>query len=107
MRNIKANRILEAEEAQDAIHGDPDPRRRLETCSAGFFRSLKDLEAWASQHPTHHKIFHGAHAHSTRFGKDAFKMRTWHEVAVLKPGEVSFEYYNCHPRTGLLPFVDW
>jgi hypothetical protein len=82
------------------------PSRRMETCSAGFFRSLKDLEHWAAKHPTHHKIFHGAHAHSTKFGKETFKMRTWHEVAVLKPGEVTYEYVNCEPRTGLIPFVD-
>lgn len=81
-------------------------RRRRETCSSGFFRSLKDLESWASKHKTHHQIFHGAHAHSLKFGKTTFKMRTWHEVAALKPGEVTFEYINCHPRTGLIPFFD-
>ncbi|KAF2166471.1 hypothetical protein M409DRAFT_23110 [Zasmidium cellare ATCC 36951] len=85
----------------------PNPQRpRRETCSSGFFRSLKDLENWAAKHPTHHKIFHGAHAHSTKFGKTTFKMRTWHEVAALKPGEVQFEYVNCQPWTGLLGFVE-
>ncbi|UKZ46322.1 hypothetical protein TrVGV298_000523 [Trichoderma virens] len=81
-------------------------RRRRETCSSGFFRSLKDIEAWASKHKSHHKIFHGAHSHSQQFGKEAFKMRTWHEVSALKPGEVAFEYINCYPRTGLIPFFD-
>lgn len=81
-------------------------RRRFETCSSGFFRSLKDIEAWASKHKTHHKIFHGAHAHSTKFGKTTFKFRSWHEMSTLKPGEVTFEYINCHPRTGLIPFFD-
>lgn len=81
-------------------------RPRRETCSSGFFRSLKDLENWAAKHPTHHKIFHGAHAHSTKFGKTTFKMRTWHEVAALKPGEVQFEYVNCQPWTGVLGFVE-
>ncbi|KAL7790903.1 heme-dehydratase domain-containing protein [Trichoderma ceciliae] len=81
-------------------------RRRHETCSSGFFRSLKDLEAWASKHKTHHRIFHGAHAHSLQFGQTAFKLRTWHEVSALKPGEVTFEYINCYSRTGLIPFFD-
>ncbi|PNP42031.1 hypothetical protein TGAMA5MH_06210 [Trichoderma gamsii] len=81
-------------------------RRRFETCSSGFFRSLKDIEAWSSKHKTHHKIFHGAHAHSTKFGKTTFKFRSWHEMSTLKPGEVTFEYINCHPRTGLIPFFD-
>ncbi|KKP03174.1 hypothetical protein THAR02_04744 [Trichoderma harzianum] len=81
-------------------------RRRRETCSSGFFRSLKDIEAWASKHKSHHKIFHGAHSHSQQFGKETFKMRTWHEVSALKPGEVTFEYINCYPRTGLIPFFE-
>lgn len=81
-------------------------RRRRETCSSGFFRSLKDIEQWASKHKSHHKIFHGAHSHALQFGKEAFKMRTWHEVSALKPGEVTFEYINCYPRTGLIPFFD-
>ncbi|UKZ70402.1 uncharacterized protein TrAtP1_011383 [Trichoderma atroviride] len=81
-------------------------RRRLETCSSGFFRSLKDIEAWSSKHKTHHKIFHGAHAHSIKFGKTTFKFRSWHEMSTLKPGEVTYEYINCHPRTGLIPFFD-
>lgn len=104
MRNLVSNRHSKAEER--AKEDGSEARPRLETCSAGFFRSLKDLESWASSHQTHSKIFHGAHAHSTKFGKETFKLRTWHEVSILKPGEVSFEYVNCEPRTGLIPFVD-
>ena len=83
-----------------------DTGTRLETCVAGFFRSLKDLESWAANHRTHQKIFHGIHAHSLRFGKQTSKVRTWHEVGILNAGEVEFEYVNCDPRTGLLPFVE-
>ncbi|EHK26133.1 uncharacterized protein TRIVIDRAFT_36088 [Trichoderma virens Gv29-8] len=103
-RNMITNRLLQAEEAQQLA--SLTERRRRETCSSGFFRSLKDIEAWASKHKSHHKIFHGAHSHSQQFGKEAFKMRTWHEVSALKPGEVAFEYINCYPRTGLIPFFD-
>ncbi|KAL7925561.1 heme-dehydratase domain-containing protein [Trichoderma austrokoningii] len=95
--------ISDAEKFGLAITKD---RQRLETCSSGFFRSLKDIETWSSKHKTHHKIFHGAHAHSTKFGKTTFKFRSWHEMSVLKPGEVTFEYINCHSRTGMIPFFD-
>ena len=30
-------------------------------------------------------------------------MVTWHEVFIL-PAASSFEYINCHARTGFLPF---
>ena len=29
-------------------------------------------------------------------------LRLYHEVAIVKPDEVCFEYLNCHPLTGLL-----
>lgn len=56
--------------------------------------------------PMSTEIFHGAHIQSIKFGKETFKMWTWHEVSILKPGEVRFEYMNCEPRTGLIPFVE-
>ncbi|KAM0258783.1 hypothetical protein ACHAQJ_003625 [Trichoderma viride] len=131
-RHITTNRLLQAEEAEQiaSLNGSnhangiasncadgtsnadkfglvvTKERRRRETCSSGFFRSLKDIEAWSSKHKTHHKIFHGAHAHSLKFGKTTYKFRSWHEMSALKPGEVTFEYINCHPRTGLIPFFD-
>jgi hypothetical protein len=33
------------------------------------------------------------------------ELRTWHEVAILRD-RTEFEYINCHPETGLLPFFD-
>ncbi|PTB42182.1 hypothetical protein M441DRAFT_136956 [Trichoderma asperellum CBS 433.97] len=108
-RHMVTNRLLQAEETEKTAtlngNGNTD-RRRLETCSSGFFRSLRDIEAWSSKHKTHHRIFHGAHTHSTKFGKTTFKFRSWHEMSALKPGELTFEYINCHPRTGLIPFFD-
>ena len=32
------------------------------------------------------------------------QLRLWHQVAVLPPANPPFEYLNCHPRTGLLPY---
>lgn len=86
-----------------------DPQRSsdkpmLETCGAGFFRNLDDLEQWAKRHPSHLAIFNGAHRHAKAFG-DGRKFRTWHEVSVLKKGEVRFEYVNCKPETGVVRFV--
>lgn len=75
-----------------------------ETCGAGFFRNLKDLENWSSTHPSHMAIFTGAHKHAREWGKDR-KFMTWHEVSVLKEGEASWEYVNCDPQTGVVRFV--
>ncbi|EKG18142.1 hypothetical protein MPH_04531 [Macrophomina phaseolina MS6] len=75
-----------------------------ETCAAGFFRSLGDLEAWAEKHPSHKAIYLGAIKHAKTFGVER-KMRTWHEVSVLKAGEARFEYVNCVPKTGVIRFV--
>lgn len=75
-----------------------------ETCGAGFFRNLKDLEKWSSTHPSHMAIFAGAHKHARDWGKDR-KFMTWHEVSVLKKGEARWEYVNCDPRTGVVRFV--
>ena len=75
-----------------------------ETCGAGFFRNLKDLEVWSSTHPTHMAIFTGAHKHAREWGPNR-KFMTWHEVSVLKKGEARWEYINCDPRTGVIRFV--
>lgn len=76
-----------------------------ETCGAGFFRNLNDLEQWAKRHPSHLAIFNGAHKHAKEFGPDR-KFMTWHEVSVLKRGEAHFEYINCVPGTGVIKYVE-
>ena len=75
-----------------------------ETCGAGFFRNLRDLEVWSSSHPTHKAIFAGAHAHARKWGPDR-KFMTWHEVSVLKAGEAKWEYVNCDSNTGVIKWV--
>ncbi|KAE8378033.1 hem-containing dehydratase protein [Aspergillus bertholletiae] len=72
-----------------------------ESCVAGFFRSLADLEAWAKKHPSHLAIYTGAIRHAKTFG-DRRKFRTWHEVSVLQHGDAHFEYLNCRPGTGVI-----
>lgn len=82
----------------------PQSYPRKETCASSFFRSLHDLEDWAKNCPSHHKIYGGSISHKKRFGDKAM-MRTWHEVSILRPGEVKWEYVNCASDTGILPFV--
>ncbi|KAI9376120.1 hem-containing dehydratase protein [Aspergillus egyptiacus] len=84
---------------------DYDDEPLKETCAAGFFRSLSDLEKWAKRHPSHLAIFNGAIKHAKTFGTER-KFRTWHEVSVLKRGEARFEYLNCAAGTGVMGFVD-
>ncbi|KAF2185188.1 putative phenylacetaldoxime dehydratase family protein [Zopfia rhizophila CBS 207.26] len=85
-------------------NGNVSGRVRKDTCAAGFLRSLGDLEQWAKKHPSHLKIYHGALQHAREFGGER-KLRTWHEISVLKSGEARFEYVNCRPETGVIRFV--
>jgi aldoxime dehydratase len=78
--------------------GVPLPR----TFGLAHFVSLKHLEDWARDHPTHLRIFNSFIAMATQLGGD-LKLRLWHEVAVLPSHGQVFEYLNCHPDTGLLP----
>ena len=89
----------------DPSSTSPDqPHTINETCGAGFFRNLKDLENWSSTHPSHMAIFTGAHKHAREWGENR-KFMTWHEVSVLKQGEARWEYVNCDPRTGVIKWV--
>lgn len=74
---------------------------REETCGAGFFANLEDLENWAKTHSSHLAIWRGAMAHYKAF-PDNRKFRTWHEVSVIKEGDAQFEYINCTPGTGVM-----
>ncbi|KAF5005689.1 hypothetical protein FDECE_7888 [Fusarium decemcellulare] len=79
-------------------------RLRKETCGAGFFTSLDALETWAKTHPSHLAIYRGALSHYKAFG-DRRKLRTWHEVSVLRGGDAKFEYLNCVPETGVVRMI--
>jgi len=81
--------------------GEERPTR--ETSVLGYFRSLDDLESWASGHPTHHAIHQHAIEKNRQYGDDR-TVTTWHEVFVL-PESGIFEYVNCAPSTGVLPFA--
>lgn len=76
-----------------------------ETHAIGYFLSLSHLENWAEGHPSHHAIFSAAIARYRKYGKQN-QLRTWHEVFVLPEDGHVFEYVNCAPMTGLLPYFE-
>jgi aldoxime dehydratase len=82
---------------------DPDGSERRETSVYAQFLSLAPLEAWAKDHQTHHAIYKHAIA-MNRLHKAERQFVSWHELFVLPRAE--FEYVNCAPGTGLLPFFD-
>jgi aldoxime dehydratase len=73
------------------------------TFGLGYFLTLGHLEKWASTHPTHLAIFSKFLTMVAEHGRD-LKLKLWHEVSVLPSSDQLFEYVNCHPETGLLPY---
>jgi aldoxime dehydratase len=71
------------------------------TFGQAYFSSLGTLERWAEHHPTHLAIF-GTFMQSMAPLGDAMQLRLWHEVMVLPDNAQSYEYINCHDRTGLM-----
>ncbi|KAH7324790.1 putative phenylacetaldoxime dehydratase family protein [Stachybotrys elegans] len=85
--------------------GEAKGKKRRETCVTGFFTSLDMLEGWAKSHKSHLAIYNGAMRHAKTYGPDR-KLRTWHEVVVLKKDEAKMEYVNCTNRTGLIAHLE-
>lgn len=73
------------------------------TFGLGYFLTLGHLEKWAATHPTHLAIFSKFLTMAREHGAD-LKLKLWHEVSVLPATGQVFEYVNCHPGTGLLPY---
>jgi aldoxime dehydratase len=80
---------------------DDDRAERRETSVYAHFLSLAPLDQWAEFSPSHLAIYDHAIAKNRQYKQDR-QFVSWHEVFVLPFGE--FEYVNCHPRTGLLPY---
>lgn len=70
-----------------------------------YFLSLGHLEDWSEHHGSHAAIFSAAIARYKKYGASN-QLRTWHEVYVLPEGDQRFEYLNCHPETGVLPWFE-
>lgn len=85
---------------------DPSGEVLPEMHATGMFIDLKHMEEWSESHRTHAAIFSAAMTRYKHYGSRN-QLRTWHEVYVLpEPTNDNqlFEYVNCHPSTGLLPY---
>jgi aldoxime dehydratase len=71
--------------------------------SLGAFVSLAHLESWAENHPSHLAIYTRALAARKKY-QDKLQLRTYNEIFIVDENNPPFEYFNCHPRTGLLPY---
>jgi aldoxime dehydratase len=80
---------------------DPAGRRVEKSFGMSWWKSLAALERWAESHPTHVAIFGAAMKYLGTMGPAA-KLKLYHEVTVAAAAEQYFEYFNCHPRTGML-----
>jgi hypothetical protein len=80
--------------------GEPLP----EAYSLGAFVSMQHLESWSEHHPSHLAIYTRAMAARRKY-QDALQLRTYNEIFILDERNPKFEYFNCHPQTGLLPFA--
>jgi hypothetical protein len=75
-----------------------------QTFGLGYFLSLGNLEDWSSTHRTHLVIFSKWQQMYRKYDFN-IELRTWHEVGILR-GQTEFEYVNCHPETGILPYFE-
>ncbi len=71
----------------------------------GYSVDVYAFEEWAKSHRTHIAIFSGFLEMVDTFGPENMKLRLWHEVTALPNEGCEFEYINCHPDTGLLPYA--
>ena len=72
--------------------------------AVAHFDSLTRLEDWSESHPTHLRIF-GRFIELAQELQGNIRIRLWHEVVVTRANQQLFEYVNCHPLTGLLPYA--
>ena len=82
----------------------PDGEELAEGYSLGAFVSLGHLEAWSKDHPSHLAIYTRAIAARRKY-QDKLQMRTYNEIFIVDADNPPFEYFNCHARTGLLPYA--
>ena len=77
--------------------------KQARTFGMAWFLTIGHLEAWASSHPSHLAIFQSFHKMVKKLDFEV-ELKLWHEVIVLPIDNHIFEYVNCHPQTGLLPY---
>lgn len=79
-------------------HIDADGNLIGKSFGVSQWRSLAHLERWAESHPAHLAIF----ITFLRVVPQLQNLHLYHEVSVFDSGAQTYEYINCHPRTGLL-----
>lgn len=83
------------------IVSDDGPVDKTYSLSAWYGLGFTEKWAKASQHLA---IFGAGAHHYNTMGEDA-KLRIYHEMSVIRARDQSFEYFNCHPKTGMLNTV--
>jgi aldoxime dehydratase len=81
---------------------DEQGNEQRETSILAHFISLQHLEDWAASHKTHLDIYRHAIAMNHKYKKER-EFVSWHELFVSQ--SACFEYVNCHPNSGLLPYA--
>lgn len=82
----------------------PDGQKLAEAYSLGAFVSMQHLETWSKDHPSHLAIYTSALAARKKF-QEKLQLHTYNEIFIVEADNPPFEYFNCHPQTGLLPFA--
>jgi aldoxime dehydratase len=85
------------------IETDGDGVARKRGFATAHFDSLTRLEDWAESHPTHLRIF-GRFIELATELKGDIKLKLWHEVTVVPASMQEYEYVNCAPGTGMMPY---
>lgn len=71
--------------------------------AVAHFDSLTRMEDWSESHPSHLRIFNRFIELATEL-QGKIGLRLWHEVVVTTAEMQHFEYVNCDPLTGMLPY---
>ena len=68
---------------------------------------LSRLDIWKPGPRITRAILRSTPARSPRAKKyqDKLQLRTYNEIFIVEANNPPFEYFNCHPRTGLLPYA--
>lgn len=85
--------------AETTLEGEAEEK----TFGMVYFLSLAHLEKWAKTHHTHLAIYGEFMKMLERFDFNTH-LQLWHEGTILDASHSVFEYINCHPNTGLLPY---
>jgi aldoxime dehydratase len=91
----------------DTVEQDLETGEDLRKASQfAYFLTLGHLEHAARTQPSHLALYNAFMGAATELVEDGIAMGLfiWAEAHILDSGELSAEYVNCHPNTGLLPF---